>query len=221
MPARQITRKSSGRCPRAKTAQTPVQHLDWTGVQTVNAYMAWYILNHYGMGLSGSYNGSKLEFYHPRNPQDSHLWNLMHDHFDDFMHGYDENFIKEYGYFRTIIPEVVNEYLKCGDLKEGFTRIRCPDCGHEQLLAFSCRCRWFCLSCHGKRVVLFGEHLRENVLYPVPHRQYVFSIPTILRKFFLYNRPLLAELCHCAQDSLLTFFKTGIGLDDGISVAFE
>ncbi|MFO7752084.1 MAG: transposase zinc-binding domain-containing protein [Desulfobacteraceae bacterium] len=31
--------------------------------------------------------------------------------------------------------------------------IRCPDCGHERLLAFSCRGRWFCPSCHGKRTI--------------------------------------------------------------------
>jgi hypothetical protein len=34
-----------------------------------------------------------------------------------------------------------------------------------------------CPSCHNK-VVQFGHHLKETLLYPVPHRQYVFSIPT-------------------------------------------
>ncbi len=84
------------------------------------------------------------------------------------------------------------------------------------LLAFSCRGRWFCPSCHAKKVVQFGEMLRENILYPVPHRQYVFSIPIIIRKFFLYNRNLLARLATCAADSLLTFFRTALGLDDGV-----
>ena len=33
--------------------------------------------------------------------------------------------------------------FKCGDLAHGFARVRCPDCRHEFLLAFSCRGRWF------------------------------------------------------------------------------
>jgi len=37
---------------------------------------------------------------------------------------------------------------------------------HEFLLAFSCRGRWFCPSCHAKKVVQFGELLRENIIFP-------------------------------------------------------
>ncbi|MCK5437837.1 MAG: transposase zinc-binding domain-containing protein, partial [Desulfobulbaceae bacterium] len=89
------------------------------------------------------------------------------------------------------MSEVVHDYLKCGDLKEGFARVRCPECHHEYLLAFLCKGRWFCPSCHAKKVILFGEHLRHEIFYPVPHRQYVFSIPKILRIYFKYDRKLL------------------------------
>jgi hypothetical protein len=51
-----------------------------------------------------------------------------------------------------------------------------------------------CPSCHNKKVVKFGHHLKETLLYPVHRRQYVFSIPIILRKFFLYERKLLGKL---------------------------
>ena len=120
---------------------------------------------------------AKAEQYHPRMPEDSPLWHLLSEHFIHFVFDYDKKFSKEYGFYRPVITEVVNDYLKCGDLKKGFARVRCPDCHHEYLLAFSCRGRWFCPSCHAKKVVQFGELLRENILYPVPHRQYVFSIP--------------------------------------------
>jgi hypothetical protein len=43
-------------------------------------------------------------------------------------------------------------------------------------------------------MVQFGHHLNEAVLYPVPHRQHVFSIAKILRRFFLYDRKLLGKL---------------------------
>jgi hypothetical protein len=82
-------------------------------------------------------------------------------------------------------------------------------------LAFSCRGRWFCPSCHAKKVVQFGLHLRENILYPVPHRQYVFSIPIILRTYFKYDHKLLGKFCQCVNQSLLQFFRQSTGLKKG------
>ncbi|MCD6515970.1 MAG: transposase zinc-binding domain-containing protein [Candidatus Aminicenantes bacterium] len=43
------------------------------------------------------------------------------------------------------------KYLDCGNPKCGFARIRCPDCGAERLVMFSCKTRGFCPSCHAKR----------------------------------------------------------------------
>lgn len=106
--------------------------------------------------------------------------------------------------------EVVYGYLRCGDLREGFARVRCPDCREEFLLSFSCKGRWFCPSCHSKKVIQFAEHLRDNILYPIPHRQYVFSIPIMLRIYFKYDRGLLSRLCHCAYESLLIFLRKTI-----------
>ena len=60
-----------------------------------------------------------------------------------------------------------------------------------------------------------ADQIKENVLYPVPHGQYVFSLPIILRVYFKH-RKLLTKLCHCAYESLLEFLRTTIGLTDGI-----
>jgi len=49
--------------------------------------------------------------------------------------------------------------LKCGDLHDGFARVKCWDCHHEYLPSFSCKPRHFYPSCHQKRVVEFGEWL--------------------------------------------------------------
>jgi hypothetical protein len=95
-------------------------------------------------------------------------------------------------------------------------RVKCPDCHYESLLAFSCRGRWFCPSCHNKKDVQFGHHLKQAVLYPVPHRQYVFSIPKILRRHFPYDRKLLGKLSQCASKSLAKFFKLILGKKIGI-----
>ena len=157
-----------------------------------------------------------LSVYHPRDPKASPLWQIFSRHYDDFEKSYPEKFEKKYGFFRPVISEVVRAYLRCGDLKEGFARIRCPKCGHEYLLQFSCKVRCFCPSCQAKRVVIFGHHLQENVFYPVPHRQYVFALPKMLRIYFKHDRSLLTGLCQCAYKSLLAFLREVVHLKNGV-----
>ena len=159
-----------------------------------------------------------MPVYHPREPSDSPLWKILHNHYEDFKAGYDEHCEKHYGFFRSVVDEVVEEYLRCGDLHEGFARVRCtnPECKHEFLLAFSCKGRWFCPSCHSRKTIQFGEDVPNNILYRVPHRQFVFTIPIMLRVYFKYDRKLLTQLCHCAKESLELFFGAVLGLDDGI-----
>jgi hypothetical protein len=104
--------------------------------------------------------------YRPRKPKASPLWHCLFRHFDVFLGKYEECYSKRYGYLRPIIAEVVNKFLDCGDLEHGFARIRCDHCKKDHLLAFSCKGRWFCPSCHQKKVQLFGALLAGAVLYP-------------------------------------------------------
>lgn len=122
---------------------------------------------------SVSSKGRKESLKVERNPRDSPLWHLLDEYFDKFEECYDDLLSKEYGFYRPVVSLIVRKYLECGDLHQGFARVRCPDCHHEYLLSFSCRGWYFCPSCHAKKAVQFAAHLRENVLYPVPHRQYV------------------------------------------------
>jgi ribosomal protein S27E len=146
--------------------------------------------------------------YQPRNPQNSPYFQCVEDYFEPFEQVYVERFESQYGFFRPYVSRVIQRYLDCGDLRNGFARVRCGDCGHEYLLAFSCKRRHFCPSCHQKRVVVFGEWLCQEVIKAVPHRQLVFSIPKILRRYFLYDRKLLSELSRCGWESLKTFFQS-------------
>ncbi|MCG6533849.1 MAG: transposase zinc-binding domain-containing protein [Syntrophales bacterium LBB04] len=107
-------------------------------------------------------------------------------------------------------------FIDCGILHNGFARVRCGDCGHEYLLAFSCKRRHFCPSCHQKRVVEFGEWLCGEILKAVPHRHFTFSIPKILRRYFLYDRTLLSELSRCGWESLKVFFQSIIPEENAI-----
>ena len=54
----------------------------------------------------------------------------------------------------------------------------------------------------------------EEVLKAVPHRHFVFSIPKILRRYFLYDRKLLSELSRCGWESLKIFFQEIVPVED-------
>jgi len=136
--------------------------------------------------------------YRPRKPQESQYYQCVEDNFEVLEQVYDERFATRYGFFRPYVKQVIYRFLDCGILHNGFARVKCEECGHEYLLGLSCKRRHFCPSCHQKRVVEFGEWLCEEVLKAIPHRHFVFSIPKILRRYFLYDRKLLSDLSRCA-----------------------
>lgn len=72
--------------------------------------------------------------YHPRNPTDSPLYYLLQNHFEHFEQMYDDKFEKDYGFYRQVISDVLYAYLKCGDLKEGFSCVIIIYCGDSTSL---------------------------------------------------------------------------------------
>ncbi|RJX19276.1 MAG: transposase [Desulforudis sp.] len=154
--------------------------------------------------------------YKPRNPRHSHYYRCIEAHFEELEGAWEERYQRTCGFWRPLVMDVIYKYLDCGDLHFGFARVRCDTCGHEYLLAFSCKRRHFCPSCHQKRVVEFGEWLYGEVLKQVPHRQWVFSIPKRLRIYFMFDRRLLAKLSQCAWTVLSGYLKQGAAFDDAV-----
>lgn len=102
-----------------------------------------------------------LPLYQPRDPQASDLWQLLDQHFESFRQAYDERYQAKYGFWRPVIDHSVAAFLKCGDLQQGYARVRCPDCYHEMFVAFSCKQRCTCPSCHQKRALLTALHVAK------------------------------------------------------------
>ncbi|MFQ5720844.1 MAG: transposase, partial [Acidobacteriota bacterium] len=119
-----------------------------------------------------------------------------------------------YGFWRPVIAEAVEKFLTCGDLHEGFARIRCPNCHHEMFVAFSCRRRCLCPSCHQKRALMMAADIAEDLCEPVPHRQFVFTIPKRLRIFFRFDRRLLGQLPRLAWQAVLEVYRAVLDRDD-------
>jgi len=155
---------------------------------------------------AGPFSG---DVYRYRNPSQSAYYRCVQDHFEQLEAVWPDCYEQRYGFWRSYVRDVIYRYLDCGDLNCGFARVRCDQCGHEYLLAFSCKRRHFCPSCHQKRVVAFSERLVGQVLKKVPHRQWVFSIPKRLRIYFLFDRKLLAKLSRCAWKVLKTYLAQG------------
>ena len=148
--------------------------------------------------------------YKQRNPQHTDYYRCVEDHFETFEQVYEERFERPYGFFRPYVQQVIYRYLDCGFLRNGFARVRCDDCGHEYLPAFSCKRRHFCPSRHQKRVVEFGERLCLEVVKAGPHRHVVLSIPKILRRYFLYDRKRLSGLSRCGWEALKKLFRHNV-----------
>lgn len=148
--------------------------------------------------------------YRPRSPRNTEYHKLVADNYEELERIWDSVYQRMYGYWRPHIIDVIYKYLDCGDPHLGFARVMCADCNTEYLLPFSCKCRGLCPSCHQRRVVEFGECLRDEVLELVPHRQWVFTIPKRLRPYFMHNRKLLAKLSLCAWEVLSDYLKTSV-----------
>ena len=122
---------------------------------------------------------------------------LFKKHFQSSADQYEDKHALIYGRFRIKrITEVVEKFVLCGDYSQGVARIRCPnpDCKYEYFRPFSCKGFYFCPSCSKKRTLLFSEYMNERLLLALPHRQFVFTFPKLLRPYFRHNRRLFSEV---------------------------
>ncbi len=114
------------------------------------------------------------------------------------------------------LPEFVkaefDAFLECGILAHGFLRLRCGECGHEKLVAFSCKRRGFCPSCGARRMAETAAHLVDCVIPPVPVRQWVLSLPIPLRILFAAHPELLSPLLQVIHRVIATFLIKQAGL---------
>jgi ribosomal protein S27E len=76
---------------------------------------------------------------------------------------------------------VFSDFHLDAELEYGFLRVRCEDCHHERLVAFSCKRRGFCPSCGARRMVESAALLVDEVFPAEPIRQWVLSFPFQLR----------------------------------------
>ena len=80
--------------------------------------------------------------YRRRHPEQTALYQVVQQHLETYLalageDDWDGKRVPAY------VEREFRRYLCCGILAYGFARARCPDCGHDFLVAFSCKGRGY------------------------------------------------------------------------------
>ena len=122
--------------------------------------------------------------YRRRRPEETTLHALLRAHAAAFFARAEAGGARVPGFVRAEFDAT----LACGRPEHGIVRLRCASCGHDEILAFSCKRRGFCPACGTRRMEAGAAHLVERVFPAVPVRQFVLTLPVPLR-LLLAARP--------------------------------
>ena len=118
--------------------------------------------------------------YRPRTPEKTVLHKVVRENLEEFLRQARGGSEDGEGVPEFVVDEL-RKFLACGSLSGGFARLKCETCDKERLVPFSCKRRAACPSCAGRRMAELAAHLVDNVFPPVPVRQWVLSLPFIMR----------------------------------------
>jgi hypothetical protein len=122
---------------------------------------------------------------------------------------------------RTLPKFVLAElhgYMSCGILGRGFAHLFCESCGEHHVVAFSCKARAVCPSCLGRRMSAGAANLVDHVLPDVPIRQFVVTMPFLLRFPLAFDGELLRQVLRIFTDTVSAWYRKrhlARGLPDG------
>ena len=113
------------------------------------------------MSLARNAAASQSSNYERHQPEQTLLYQLVEQHYPALkasLEAQGQNLSR-------YIQQEFDDFLQCGRLKYGFLRVRCEDCHHERLVAFSCKRRGFCPSC-GARWMAESAALLVDEVFP-------------------------------------------------------
>jgi hypothetical protein len=147
--------------------------------------------------------------YERHRPEQTTLYRLVQQHAASFIAHTEASTGAELPRF---IKDEFDAFLECGILAHGFLRLRCGECGHDKLLAFSCKRRGFCPSCGARRMSQTAAHLVDHVIPHVPVRQWVLSLPIPLRVLLAARPELVTPVLQVVQRVLTRHLLGAAGL---------
>jgi hypothetical protein len=138
--------------------------------------------------------------YCHRRPAETPLYRAVQNHLETFL-----ALCRDDWEDARIAPHAERElrrFLECGILAYGFARAHCAECGHDFLVAFSCKGRAVCPSCGTRRMAETAAHLVDHVLPPLPVRQWVLSLPKRLRYHLQHDREAINSALRIFLDEI-------------------
>lgn len=130
---------------------------------------------------------------------------ILKDHFDEFWQLHQNRFPAAY---RKDIEETVLKAMRCGSSDLGHIRYECLGCPGDTkpvFIYFSCKSR-FCNKC-GKKYTDEWSEKQQELIFNVPHRHMVFTIPEELRQVFFQDRKKLNELSQLVAQVFEYYFQ--------------
>ena len=147
--------------------------------------------------------------YERHRPEQTTLYRLVQQHAATF-------FEQAESAAGACLPQFVKDefdaFLECGILAHSFLRLRCGDCGHDKLVAFSCKRRGFCPSCGARRMAQTAAHLLDHVNPRVPVRQWVLALPIPLRLLLAAQPKLVTPVLQAVHRVITRFLLHQAGL---------
>jgi len=139
-------------------------------------------------------------------PEKTVLYAVVRDHLDAFLRS-----AREHGALPAFIEKTFRALLKCGIPEHGFIRVHCARCGHDDIVAFSCKRRGVCPSCSARAMGDGAAHLVDHVLPRVPYRQWVVGFPFELNGPLAFQPGFLAATERIVVDALCRWQKARAG----------
>ena len=161
---------------------------------------------------------TRSDAYARHDPSATVLHGLVAKHLESFVRFAQERSGKALP--RYVVDEL-RGYLRCGDLACGFGRARCAGCGHDMLVAFSCKLRGVCPSCGGRRMSETAAKVVDGVFPDVPMRQWVLSVPFELRTVLAADPAMLTLTSRVFFEELRRWYRTASGLSRGEGIEVE
>ena len=144
----------------------------------------------------------RADGYARHQPEQGVLHQIIEEHWPEF-----RSRAEDAGGLPRFVVREFEDFLRCGILEHGLARLQCRRCGHEMVVAYSCKHRAWCPSCCGRRMADVAAHLVEEVLPPVPIRQWVCTIPWATRTAVAFDRRLCADVLGAFSSSLLRLLR--------------
>ena len=121
-----------------------------------------------GHGIAAALEGARAAVYRRRRPERTVLYRTVQTPLATWLELTCDRRQSAAG--PAPIEREFRRYLECGILANGFARARCAECGHDFLIAWSCKGRGVCPACNTRRMVETAAHLADHVLPRLPVR---------------------------------------------------